>query len=204
MGDDLKSLGLSRFAKVFFIACFLLVAYFLYLAFRPFFSILAWAGVLAAVFHPLFRLILSVVRGRRGLAAFVTCLLILLLIVLPITLLGILLSQQSIALYHGIESNIVSMQGQTAAKLQEFQNRPWIHWVLSQASRWLGAEALGLQGIAQQVLSAVSRFVVSRGPSLLAGVGGLLGPLIVAIFLSFLNFYRHQFSDSLQGKTSGK
>ena len=138
MSDDSTRPGLSRLATVFFAGCFVVITYFLYRVFAPFFSALLWAVVLTVVFLPLFKFVLARVRGRRTAAAIITCLLILLLIVLPVTFLGVLITQQSIALYQSIQGNTVFL-GAVTERLQELQSRPAIQWLASQAQKWLGA-----------------------------------------------------------------
>ncbi len=181
--------GLSRPATIFFVACFLLVCFAMYLVFQSFLSILVWACVLTVVFQPLFRLALRLTRDRRVLAAFVTCLLILVVIVVPVTFVAILIGQQSVALYHTIQENNTSID-LIAARLQEFQNRHWMPWVLEEASRLFGPEALDIKKVLQEALSAASKFVVANMPSMLAGVG----TLIYKFFMIFITMF-FMFSD---------
>jgi predicted PurR-regulated permease PerM len=188
MSESPNPSGWSRFSSVFIAACFLLIGYLLYLVFRSFFSIFVWATVLTVVFNPLFEKILRGTRGRRTAAAFATCLLILILIILPVTLLGILLSQQSIALYHSLQSNMGNVSSETSAKLQEFQSRPWVQWILGFSRSWFKVEKVDLSGLIQQILGAVSRFLVAGAPSLLAGFGGLLYGFLMAFITMFFLF----------------
>jgi predicted PurR-regulated permease PerM len=176
--------GLSRYATIFFVTCFLLIGYFLFLVFRPFFTILVWASVLTVVFWPLFRELLRFSRGRRTLSALITCLIIFLLIVLPVTLIGVVVTQQSISIYQAIQSNL---EGERSAAygLQELQKRPAVAWVLSQTSRLLGTEKVDLGDAVRQVLGAISRWIVARGPSVLRGVGELL----FSFFLIFITMF---------------
>jgi len=184
MTDDSTKPGLSRLATVFFAGLFIAITYFLYRVFAPFFSALLWAVVLTVVFFPLFRLILARVRGRRTAAAIITCVLILLLIVLPVILLGVLITQQSIALYQSIQGNAVSMSAVTE-RLQELQSRPAFQWLSAQARKWLGTDSVDLQAYLREALSSISRFLVDYGPSVLKGVGGLL----MNFFLIFLAMF---------------
>jgi len=125
--------------------------------------------------------------GRRTIASLTTCLLILLLIVMPVTSLGILLSQQSVLFYHSLQANMEGTANSTAERLREFESRPAVQWLIRQANRLSASEDTDLQGLAQQSLSAVSRFLVSRGPSLLAGVGEMIyGLLLIFITMFFL------------------
>lgn len=182
-----KGTSLSRFAIVFFVACFLLIGYVLYLIFTPFFTVLVWAGVLTVVFYPVFRKILKRTRGRRTAASLVTCLLILLLIVLPVTSLVALITQQSVALYHSIENSLGASGGDAATRLAQIRNRPAVQWVEAQARIWFGAHNANLEDYARQIFSSVSRWVVTQGPTLIAGAGGMLvGFLLMFITMFFL------------------
>jgi predicted PurR-regulated permease PerM len=179
--------NLSRYAIVFFIVCFLLVGYALFLIFSPFFSVLVWASLLTVVFYPVFRKILKWTRGRRTAASLVTCLLILLLIVLPVTSLAAIITQQSVALYYSIESSLAAPGGDAASRLEQIRNRPVVQWMQQQAGKWFGADEVELENYARQIFGAASRWVVSRGPSLLAGAGGMLfGFLLMFITMFFL------------------
>src|SRR5206468_1489243 len=136
------------------------------------------------VFLPLFRKILKLSRERRTAASLVTCLLILLLFVLPVSWLAVAITQQSIGLYQDIQA---SMEGEAAARLQEFQRRPWVQWGLAQTSKWLGTRSLDLRQATEQSLTAISRFLVGQTPSFLRGVGQVLfGFLLVFIVMFFL------------------
>ncbi len=179
--------GLSRFAIVFFVVCFLLVGYALYLIFEPFFSILAWALVLTVVFYPVFRKILRRTREHRTAAALVTCLLVLLLIVLPVTSLAAMIAQQSVALYHSVENSLSAPGGDAAARLERIRNHPTVQWVQAQAGKWFGVTDSDLAEYARRIIGSVSRWAVSRGPSLLAGAGGIIsGFLLMFITMFFL------------------
>jgi predicted PurR-regulated permease PerM len=183
MGGSFRTSEL-RFATVFFVICFLVIGYFLYVILRPFFSILLLATILTVVFRPLFREVAKAVRGRQALASLITCLLILLLIVLPMFYLGVVITKQSMNLYQTIQTSVAD---DSAARFEEFQNRPYVKWALDQAGRWLHVEQLNLRTAAEQILSILSRFLVSQSPSLLKGAGELLfGFLLMFISMFFL------------------
>src|SRR5512147_2507139 len=114
MTDGSTPAGLPRFATLFFAVCFAAIIFFLYKVFAPFFTAIIWAMVLTIVFSPLFRRMLGIVRGRRTAAAFITCILILILIVGPVTTLGILITQQSIAFYQSLQESGGSLADVTA------------------------------------------------------------------------------------------
>lgn len=180
--------GLSRLALIFFIVCFLLIGYFLFLVFRPFFSILVWASVLAVVFWPLFRQLLRYCRGRRTLASLATCMLILLLIVLPISLLGVVVTQQSVSIYHALQSELGSANGDYLVKLHQYEGRPWVRWTIAQTQRVLGSGPVNIEDSVQRVLGGVSRWLVARSPSFIAGVGEMLFSFFMIFITMFFLF----------------
>jgi predicted PurR-regulated permease PerM len=188
MTDSSGPQSSSRFEGAFFLICFLLVGFILYLVFRPFFSIFVWACVLAVIFQPLLRVLLRIVRGQRAVASLVACLVILHLIVLPVSFVGIMVSQQSLVFYHNIQDSINSGGGELSAKIQDLKNNPGAHWVLSQLATWLGSETADLQGIGAPIMNALRRFLVSKGPSFLVGVGGMFYEFIIMFVTMFFLF----------------
>jgi predicted PurR-regulated permease PerM len=184
MTNESPATGLSRLAIGFFLACFGVVVYFLYQVFLPFISVLIWGIVLTVIFFPLFTGILRRLRGRRTAAAFLTCLLILLLIVLPLTFLGVLITQQSIALYESAQQNAGSL-GDVAARIQELQTRPAAQRILQLARAWMGSAEVDLPQLLRDAASAVSGFLMAAGPSLLRNVG----EWFASFFLIFITMF---------------
>ena len=70
----------------------------------PFYEAILWATVLAIVFAPLYRLLLSTMGQRSNLAALATVLIILMLVILPLTLVAASLAQEATNQYQRIQS----------------------------------------------------------------------------------------------------
>ena len=177
-----------RAGTVFFIICFGLVLYGSFLIFRPFFRILVWASVLTVVFLPLFDRLLRILRGRRTLAALLSCAIALLLFILPVTLILAGIASQSISLYHSIQDNLGAAGAGVTSPLQQLQNTPAVRWVLEHAARWSGTPQLDLEEYAKESLARISRWVVSAGPMLLAGMGGMVTNFLLVFIAMFFLF----------------
>ncbi len=189
MKQEKEGLGLSRLATICFIACFALIGYFLYLVFRPFFSILVWAGLLVVVFQPSFQWTLRRMNGRRTAAALITCFLILVLIVLPNMVIGVLLTRQAVTLFHNAQERIAAAAGgETSAKLRQIQERPLLRWVLGK-THLLGSGEVDVEGAVQQAASVVSRFMSDKGPTLLASLAERLYQFLM-MFITMFFFFR--------------
>ncbi len=70
----------------------------------PFYGTVFWASVLAIIFAPLHRRLLTMVNQRRNVAALMTLLLCLLMVILPFTALAGSLLQEGLAVYERIRS----------------------------------------------------------------------------------------------------
>ena len=90
----------------FFFATFLFLLYELYLFLEPFLGPLVWAAILALTFSPLTDLLVRVVRGRRGLAAFILLLGVTLVAVLPSIFLSSLLVSEATGAYEWLKDAI--------------------------------------------------------------------------------------------------
>ncbi len=77
----------------------------------PFWGAVMWGAILALLFHPLEQKLEQRWKGRRNLAAFATLAIILLLVVLPLTLVGVLLTQEASALFAKVRSGEVNFGG---------------------------------------------------------------------------------------------
>ncbi len=97
--------GNSKFQFYFFVAIFLGVLVLALFILKPFIYPFILAIIFAALFYPFYLAILRFFSGRKSLSAFVTVILILLLILIPLSLLGIKLSTEAGQLYTSLSSN---------------------------------------------------------------------------------------------------
>src|SRR5690242_11788935 len=70
----------------------------------PFYGAVFWGSVLAIIFTPFYRRLLSIMNQRRNLAALTTLLLCLIIVILPLTLITASLLQEGLAVYERIRS----------------------------------------------------------------------------------------------------
>jgi predicted PurR-regulated permease PerM len=177
--------GRSRFANLVLLAWFLALGYLLYLLFRPFLKSLIWATVLTVVFFPAFEFVLRKTGGRRSLASFVVCLLVLLLIVIPVTSLGVVITHQASALFQSMGGNMDQISQQSAASLKQLQERPWVRRAITLVNRYTGEEAADITDYANRIARSVSELLIGIGASVLRGAGGA----VFSFFLMFLTMF---------------
>jgi predicted PurR-regulated permease PerM len=114
-----------------------------------------WAAVLATVFFPLQRRYAARLRGRQSLAALVTMLTIVGVVVVPLSLVGLAMSREVIQLHEQIQSGAIDV----AAPLR------FLRRMAPLASDYLGAFGLDFDAMVQRLSTsagAVAGFIASR------------------------------------------
>jgi len=91
--------------NTFFFAVLIGVGYLLYVIFSPYLSALFIAIVLAVIFEPLHKRILNACGNRKAIAAFLSVIVVLFAILLPLSIIAVLLFEESVSLYGSITSN---------------------------------------------------------------------------------------------------
>lgn len=96
-----------------FLRSFILLLVLVSLAFfwilLPFYGAIFWGATLAVIFAPVNRRLLARFHGRRNLAAFVTLLLIILIVIIPLSLISASLIQEGVTIYKRINSGELNL-----------------------------------------------------------------------------------------------
>lgn len=152
------------FFFILFAAIFLLT----FAIFLPYLSILAAAAAFSVVFYPVYRRVHAAV-GYEGLASFLTVLIALCIILVPLGVFGMLAFEEAQDLYF----KIAEQGGADAASLTKFiENR--VHEFIPNAN-------LDLQSYTRQILQSVVQN--------LGGVFTGLAQTFIAVFLGLIGFY---------------
>jgi predicted PurR-regulated permease PerM len=83
----------------------------------PFYGSVFWGTVLAILFAPPYRRLLTSMGQRRTLAALATVLIVLMLVILPLTLIAVLLLQEGFSVYERIQSGELNIRPVFSASL---------------------------------------------------------------------------------------
>ena len=150
--------------------------YLCWLMLKPFIGVLEWAVVLVIVFYPVHKR-LSVRIRYLGLSALVSCLLVILIVILPLTLLTISVAQE-----------LANVLPKLPSQISEFMNRPTP--LFGKISEWLqtrfGIDTLRSQEFFVEQLKRSSEFLIGFSWNL---VGNILGGIVKAFFVVFTMYY---------------
>ena len=102
-----KILKLHHIPAYFLIFALVVTFYFLFVSLQPFFTVIVFAGVLAAAFYPIYRRILLGVK-HSALAAVLSCIIVTLIIVIPLVIIFFLLASEAVNAYTSIQIKVNS------------------------------------------------------------------------------------------------
>lgn len=93
------------FSNIFLLALLAAVVYFSFLIFQPFLQDIIIAGILVTIFYPAYLKLLFWTKGRVSLSAFIMCILVLLIVIVPFSYFIYYLASQIINLYANLSIN---------------------------------------------------------------------------------------------------
>ena len=161
--------------------------YLCWLMLSPFLGVLAWAIVLVIVFYPLHKKIASRI-GRRSLSALVSCVLVVLVFVLPLTMLVVAVIQELTKVVPNLPTNLSELLSRQPA-------------ILGSLSQWLqarlGIDILGLQDFVIQQFRNLSERLLGASFSL---VGNIVTSIVKAFFVIFTMYYLFRDADKIVDK----
>lgn len=161
--------------------------YLCWLMLRPFISVVAWAAVLVVVFYPVHRDITKRTR-RPSLSAFISCLLVVLIVVLPLTLITAAVIQEFSKVAPHLPTNLSQVLSQQPAFLGRLTA-----WVQDR----FGVDLLSFQDFFIQQFRNLSERFLGASFSLM---GNIVTSIVKAFFVLFTMYYLFRDSDKITRK----
>lgn len=157
----------------------------MYLAFRilkPFLHPILLAVIVAPLVHPVFSWLRSRLRGRTGVAALLTCLLLVLLMLGPLALLVTALVAEGVGSVEAIQAWVAS------GKLNEVLQTPWMERVrplIQKVFPLVDPARVDLASLLLSVSQKVGAFLLAKGGAVLSGTGWLLSQMFLMLFVLY-------------------
>jgi predicted PurR-regulated permease PerM len=151
----------------------------LYLCWRmlqPFVAVLAWATVLVVAFYPVHRRLLARTK-RPSASAALSCLLVVVTILLPVTLIGFALVHELSGFADNLKANVSALLDPNSPVTGRFLN--WL-------GRYVDVEQLRSQDFLAERLKGMGGAIAGRT---LGFVGGVVGVVIEIFFVIFTMYY---------------
>lgn len=139
-----------------------------------------WAAVLATLFFPIHRRVVDRLNGRANVAAMVSLLAIIFVVILPLFFVGLAVSRESIALYNRIASGEIDPQ--ELIRLVE----GWIPIATDYAEQF-GVDVAGVRENLSQAAVQTSQFLASRAIDI--GQNAVRFTVLLSLMLYVLFFF---------------
>ncbi len=172
----------DRTGRLFILGALAVALWFAWKVLRPFFSALAIAAVLDVVCYPLFSRLARALGGRRGLAAGVTVLAVVLAVIVPLVGVGLLFTKQALDLYQSLSERA---QGGAFDTLLRFREWGAVEAWLAEHATWLDTQSLNLKGMFLNFLQKVSSYGVALGTAAASNALAAIGTFAVVLFTLF-------------------
>lgn len=170
-----------------FIATLVVMAIALYLCWlmlRPFITVLTWATVLVIVFYPVHKQIAQKVK-RRGLSAMLSTTLVILIVVLPLALLVLAVTNELTGVMRRLPPDMGQLMDQTGSITGRTFN--WIH-------ERLGIDTTAMQQFVVEQLRTYSSAVLGRS---LGIMGNVLSAIVKTFFVIITMYYLFRDGDKI-------
>lgn len=155
--------------------------YFCYLLARPFLSPIFLALMIAIVFHPVHARINARMR-RRNIAALVSTILVLLIVVLPAMALGIVVSKEVRGLYQLLDQKSAQEGGWNPYVMHAVER------LLNWAGQYVDLSGLNLRAALLRWLEQISRYLLTWGAQVVSNIISFIAQAVVAFFTLFFLF----------------
>jgi predicted PurR-regulated permease PerM len=153
---------------------------------QPFIEVVLWAVVLVIVFFPVHRRIQARV-GSPGWSALLSCLLVIFVILVPLTLLTFAVVNELSDFAQMLQPKPDGTGGAAGAAAGLLDpNNPYIGPIVRWAGQYIDLSRLGSQEFIAERLKGVSGFIASRT---LGFVGGAVGFVVEVFFVIFTMYY---------------
>ncbi|MBN1552493.1 AI-2E family transporter [bacterium] len=169
-------------AHLFFFLLLFIVLYLAYKVMAPYINTIIMAIILATVLYPMHKRIVKAVKDRRNLAAFITCTILLLLIILPITAIFLALIQQ------GIHSFTAIQEWLQAGNLDVLMQKPMMKKIMGIIKDYIPDWQSGKFELDQNLISmsrSVGKFLFDQGGYIVGNVTALIAKFFLMIFVFF-------------------
>lgn len=179
------TLILEKLPGMFLITCLLLVfAAFLYVL-SPFITVIFVGAVLSIAFNPIYKWLSVQLNGWNRLASFLTCILVIILIVVPVSFFIVLLANEAITTYDLIYSKINSG---IFDKYLLWSDGGYIYDWKKQIDPFVDLESIGIKDAIINFAQNLSSYLVSQTTVILRSVSEILFGVLVMFICMFYFF----------------
>ncbi|MFA6306067.1 MAG: AI-2E family transporter [Candidatus Gracilibacteria bacterium] len=180
-----SALILDKLPGYFLLVCLLFALYYMIDILSPFITVVFVAAILAIAFNPLHKILLKFLRGWSRLASVFSCLLIVLIILIPIAVFIILLTSEAFSTYEMIQLKINSG---IFDKYLQWKDGGFFYDLKNTIAPLVDVENMDLKKNIIEIAKSLSTFLVSQTASFLKSISEIALSVVVLLFCLFYFF----------------
>ena len=165
----------------FFIIIFAILSGLTYLIFKPFFTAILIAAILAVLFHPTYTKLLNITKNRETLTSILTCLLVFFIIILPLGFVVSLITSEVISASQAALNPESNIYPKVLPILEELSQIPIIDNFIQDPKSLLNDERI--TNAASQIGQTSIKYATSISQSIASTIG-----MIIIMFFSLFYF----------------
>ena len=188
-----RNLVLPDFARYFFALVIAGILLLFAWVISPFFNILVYAALVVVIFHPFNRWLNQKTRHREGFSAFISTVVVTLLVLVPLTLFVIFLAQEALDIYGFLTSRWLDLNVNSSLQWNGLNELPVIGtWLETIAERYgfssfVYSTRIDLIQLVQEMGKSVATFLVTQSGNIVGAVSSTI--LYALIFIITLFFF---------------
>lgn len=171
---------LDKLPAYFLIFCLAISFYFLFQILAPFMAVIFVAAVLSITFYPLYQWMLKTFKGWEKSASFITCLIVILITIVPLVGFSILMAGEAVETYEVIQEKINSG---VFDKYLQWENGGFFYDLNENVKKVVDVGKIDIKKTVLDMAQSLSTFLVSQTANFVKSLADL-----------FLNFFLMLFS----------
>ncbi|PIR54944.1 hypothetical protein COU74_04370 [Candidatus Peregrinibacteria bacterium CG10_big_fil_rev_8_21_14_0_10_36_19] len=179
------SMIIEKLPGYFLLLCMAAVFFWLFRILEPFVMVIFIAAVLAVAFYPIYKGFSKLMKGYNRLASFFTCLVVVAVIVVPLIIFTIMLTQEALSTYDVIVEKVNSG---VFDKYLQWQEGAFFYELKRQIDPIVDIGSLDIKDSIINFAQTTSTVLVSQATSLAKGLSEIMLSLVVMFFCLFYFF----------------
>lgn len=172
---------MSKHGRNFFYICLAVSLIMVFLVWRPFIKTIILSMICAAVFYPLYLQLVHLFKDRRSLASLTTCLILIFLVIMPLSVITLLLAQEATNFYITISAHL--QQGMTLIPTSGPLAKVWA--TMRQYIPTLERSTGNMESQAVELVKMFVNFVMTHSMSVISNITNMILQFFLLIFTLF-------------------
>ncbi len=183
--EDSESLILPNLPGYFLVACLLLALGGLLWLLQPFLTVICVAAVMAIAFYSPYKRLVKFFGGRKSLASFVSCLLVIVIIVVPVVVFSILMTGEALDTYDSVQQKLDSGVFDNYLK---WENGGFFFDLKEKAQPIINLDNFDVKKNIIDVAQSMSSYLVSQTATFIKSISSVFFNFILMLFAMFYFF----------------